>query len=597
MRNKVRSIQRMMLTHFVILSAFILLLSAGVFSWMQYQVLQKDAEKNLQYTAETVASSIDLQVSEMSTISLNAIRALNYENMFSRYESGDTTAAEHNALRLQLANVLTTAKGFDFSVRQLNVYGTNGSGYGIGSYNGVLQANAMDQEWYDNTVQKGGTLFIEDPAADTFLSDSANVPEDTLYCGVVRRFYNSMRQPIGFVEVKKYYKTVFSSAMNLKSNANPHVYIYDEDGRQIFPHSSYEVTAQQPDPDYFTYKDLGSTDIHNPITKSKEYVTFAGTDKSGLIIAVTVSHKEFLAPVYQSMITILVLFLFLFLVSVFFAEYLSGKLSRPIVEIYHFLNHNDDDGFDEIQMPDTGIREIDKLKRSLNEDIQAKKAATDTMMVLKEKEMQAQMLALQSQMNPHFLYNSLSTIAEMAEEGQNDNVAQMCSDITEILRYISSNKDEVISVQEELEMCDLYLECMKFRYHDELTYSIQVPDEMLDGTIPKLCLQLLVENSLKYTTKQSPPWNICIEGHIDDKHWYLTVLDNGPGFDPEVDKHLRRQMDEILAKRILPSLQIHGMGILNVFIRLYLRDGIPFIFDFGNRPEGGAFVTVGGKFV
>ena len=55
-------------------------------------------------------------------------------------------------------------------------------------------------------------------------------------------------------------------------------------------------------------------------------------------------------------------------------------------------------------------------------------------------------------------------------------------------------------------------------------------------------------------------------------------------------------MDEILRTGVLPSLKIQGMGILNIFIRIYLLDGIPFIFDMGNNPDGGAFVTIGGKY-
>ena len=81
---------------------------------------------------------------------------------------------------------------------------------------------------------------------------------------------------------------------------------------------------------------------------------------------------------------------------------------------------------------------------------------------------------------------------------------------------------------------------------------------------------------------------------MDEDNWHVTVFDNGPGFDPEVDRKLRENMDRILETGVLPSLKIEGMGILNIFIRLYLLDGIPFVFDFGNRDEGGAFVTVGG---
>lgn len=206
------------------------------------------------------------------------------------------------------------------------------------------------------------------------------------------------------------------------------------------------------------------------------------------------------------------------------------------------------------------------------------------------------MLALQSQMNPHFLYNSLSNIAAMAEAGMVEPVVQMCEDITEILRYISSNKEQVSTVEEELEHCDLYLKCMKLRFGDALQYYFDINDDLLDFSIPKLCIQLLVENAVKFTTKQVPPWEITIRGHIDDICWYIEVRDNGPGFLPEKEQLLRVQMEQILKDGLLPSLEIDGMGVLNIFVRFYLIYGHSFLFDFGSLPGGGATVIVGGRF-
>jgi len=216
------------------------------------------------------------------------------------------------------------------------------------------------------------------------------------------------------------------------------------------------------------------------------------------------------------------------------------------------------------------------------------------MLTLKEQELQAQMLALQAQMNPHFLYNSLSTIAELASEGEVGQVSEMCGDITSILRYISSNREQRMRVEEEMEQVDIYLNIMKRRYGEDLNYVYEIDDDILDCMVPKLCVQLLVENAVKSVTKKLPPWEIRVEGHRAGDDWAVTVYDNGGGFEEEVDRHLRSSMDDILETGTLPSLKIKGMGILNIFIRLYLLDGIPFIFDFGNRKEGGAFVTVGG---
>lgn len=134
------------------------------------------------------------------------------------------------------------------------------------------------------------------------------------------------------------------------------------------------------------------------------------------------------------------------------------------------------------------------------------------------------------------------------------------------------------------------------RFKDSFSYEFDIADDLLDLKIPKLCIQLLIENSVKFASRTAPPWHIRIEGYIDSGQWLISVKDNGPGFDPDVDKYLRAQMDEILKHSVLPSLELDGMGILNIFIRFYLLFGKAFLFQFGNLPEKGAFVIVGGRF-
>ena len=317
---------------------------------------------------------------------------------------------------------------------------------------------------------------------------------------------------------------------------------------------------------------------------------------SDFTVVTAVVQSEFLAPVYRSLIWTVFVFFLLFLLCLFCSSLLSRKLSNPLKTIYHFLSHIDSENqFQEIRMADTGIIEIDKLRNSLNEAMRFQKSATDSMMLLKEQEVQAQMLALQSQMNPHFLYNSLSTIAAMAEEGMTRPVTQMCLNITSILRYISANREQRSTLEEELEHGDLYLSCMKLRFGGALNYTFDVEDDMLELPIPKLCIQLLVENAIKFTASATPPWNILIRGSLTGTSWYVEVRDNGPGFDDAVISTLRRQMEEIRRNGILPSLKLDGMGILNIFISFYLIYGNSFDCGCGTLPEGGATITIGGS--
>ena len=215
-------------------------------------------------------------------------------------------------------------------------------------------------------------------------------------------------------------------------------------------------------------------------------------------------------------------------------------------------------------------------------------------LLLQNREMQSRMLALQAQMNPHFLYNSLSTIQAMAAEGMTDEIDMMCQNISGILRYISSDDQQMVDLKEGLKHTRAYLECMRTRYDGQLFYSIDVPDKMQKCQIPKLCLQLIVENAVKFTTRKRSSCVINIQGHLSTQSWELSVMDNGPGFTPEELDILKEKIAQIDEKEVLPNLEINGMGLMNIYIRLKLLYKDQHIFRLSNNIPEGAYITIGG---
>ena len=575
--SKRKSIQSFLTSYFVIFSLVLLAVMTFIICSMQYNSSRDETITALRRTSVSLADSVDQHLNQMNQISLNAISSRDLKDAFQQYFSPDLSAYERYQQNLHLANALTTAKGFDFSIRQLNVYTLSGEGFGVGEEVDTLKETAQDQVWYEEAREARGLPVVS-------VSDG--------YVSLSRMFFNSINVPMGYVEVKKDFNTVFSLAEDPGLPYPISVHIYTKEGTRLFPDASNDPEEAF---DYSSLELPNEEGVQQISASGKdEIVCSARSEKMDLLVAVSAERQVYLRQVYSFLLRILPVFLLLFLVLIFLSFFLSKRISSPIRHIYHFLSKEDKDRFSPLEMEYTNIREIDKLRDSINESIHSMKTSTDTLMILKEQEVQAQMLALQSQMNPHFLYNSLSTIGEMAQEGLTEPVSTMCDRITEIMRYISSNREQRSTLEEELEICDMYLNCLKMRYQDHLTWKISVEDDMLECMVPKLCIQLLVENAVRSITTGAPPWRVDITGRMDEKNWYVTVSDNGPGFDAEVDKWLRAQMDEILEKGILPSLKIEGMGLLNIFIRLYLLDGIPFIFDFGNLPEGGAFVTIGG---
>ncbi|MEZ0537483.1 sensor histidine kinase [Caldicellulosiruptoraceae bacterium PP1] len=227
----------------------------------------------------------------------------------------------------------------------------------------------------------------------------------------------------------------------------------------------------------------------------------------------------------------------------------------------------------------------ERLKTSLNE-----------LIITKNQEINAKFLALQSQMNPHFLFNSLANISAMAEEGMNKDIIKLCNNIAQMLRYVSDNTKNYVTLYDEIEQTNRYLECMKIRYGVNLNYIIDIPSEIYNISIPKLIIQPLVKNCIKHAFSTLPPWEIKIIGNLNDNIWTITIYDNGVGFSNQALNTIQEFMQKFNNLDSIPDLKIEGMGILNIYIRLKLiyKDNI--IFNIKNNDNSGACITIGGPY-
>ena len=588
-----KGIQKILFSNILSTMLIILICTTAIFSVALYNNMKNNVIDSLQQTCSAVSKDIDLQLHQLDTVCINILYSNLIKNTFGEYS--DTTSHssyQNKQYESTLSGYLTSIRGVYSDIRQINLYSLNGGCYGTGNFIGYQDINASLQEWYLPTIEAGGSRYIPTAAKNALLSKSAGTNLDRYYLSLYRLYFDNYHQPQGIIEVAQYYDTLFERAYHLESSYNIKIMIYDSDGNLLFP-IVQESTQHFP---YFKFQTTDSNVIEESINGKNELMCFSNMEEMDFTVVAAIQKNELFAPIYTSLATVMLLLLAATLFCYKIALALSRRLSAPLTEMYHYLTNSE--GINqqiELPLENSGVLEIDALKDSLKHFQKRQKETIDSMLLLKEQEVQSQMLALQSQMNPHFLYNSLSTINAMAEEGMNEEISVMCNNITEILRYISSNKKQVTSLEEELEHCTHYLQCLQLRYENALSYTIDVDDEMLELPIPKLCTQLLVENAVKFTTKTTPPWHISIEGRRDKNQWYVCVRDNGPGFQEDVIKTLHKQIDEINKNGLLPCLELNGMGLLNIYIRFYLIYHAVFIFELGNQKSGGAFVTIGGK--
>ena len=143
--------------------------------------------------------------------------------------------------------------------------------------------------------------------------------------------------------------------------------------------------------------------------------------------------------------------------------------------------------------------------------------------------------ALQAQINPHFLYNTLDMINWMAQSGETTQVSEAVKLLSRFYRITLSRGSSIITVREELEHVTLYVQLQNMRFNDKLHFFVDVPDEMLDHTMPKLVFQPIVENSILHGILEKPvkEGNIVIMGWMEDETLVFVISDDGVGIPPE----------------------------------------------------------------
>ncbi len=601
-RNK-KSVQTtlQLVFFFLILAIFLAYISYFIVS--ESKKIKTQAFETVSRDAQTSATFMDEEIRNVNTVMQNVAYSNLIKDHFLTYLHKPASNADGNYSGMQnikvLTDLLTAIIGPSRPVDQIYLYSLDTGYVGVGLDNSISEdISVQDMEWYAQLQESDNNRLIfcdRDPRLKKYYTYS----EGANFITVCSIYQSTFYKPQGVLEVKHSMSSLTSKLKNIDTGTyNEKIYIYDQTGKNIYNSGDDEMSAKYYDA--YTASGYLKDDITHNISYNKNTRLFVNASSySGFVTMIAIDNHD----MYQPIMDFLKVNLFIFLLFVILILILSYVVSRiitiPIMKMYSNITalHTDEENIltDSLEEVNTNIIELDTLYTAVVKMHERTKASMNREISLNNQRLQSQILALQSQMNPHFLYNSLATISAMADEGMNEEVTNMCQTISRILRYISSNKDPLVSIEEEIAHAKDYLECMKMRYGDDLIYEIDIPDEMKQLKIPKLCLQLIVENSIKFATKSvRPPWKINISGVLTGIYWEISVKDNGTGFSAEDIDDLNEQISYINETDSLPDLEINGMGLMNIYIRFKTLYHGKHIFRISNNATGGALVTIGG---
>lgn len=215
-------------------------------------------------------------------------------------------------------------------------------------------------------------------------------------------------------------------------------------------------------------------------------------------------------------------------------------------------------------------RETYELEQVINHLMVRLRDSTTNEIALREGTLHAQLGALQAQINPHFVYNTLNIISAKSMESGNYDVIEICDQFAQMLRYSTDTSSRTATMAEEIENVRNYLMLAKARYENNLEFTIDVPENLNKITVPKLTLQPLVENAITHGYDgKNELRKLSITGRIEGQHLILEIRDNGTGFSNEMLQNMRARIQEIKEGKL--SIESTGghIGLINTCMRLH----------------------------
>ena len=273
------------------------------------------------------------------------------------------------------------------------------------------------------------------------------------------------------------------------------------------------------------------------------------------------------------------------LAAVILNQMVSARISKPLRRLNDSVKEWEAGNME----PDIyigGSMEVEHLGKTLRSTVAQIRQLMDDIVVEQEEKRKSELDALQSQINPHFLYNTLDSIVWMITGERYDDAVFMITQLASLFRISLSKGKTVISIEDEVKHAKNYMNIQKIRYKNSFEIDFQIEEEVLNGCIVKLVLQPLLENAIYYGMEfMDGEGEIYVRGYRRDNDVYLEVEDNGLGMPEE-------EAAELLNGKERPHKHGSGVGLVNVHSRLKLRFGEDYGLIVHSCPDEGMMVQI-----
>ncbi|WP_094550403.1 sensor histidine kinase [Petroclostridium xylanilyticum] len=568
---------------FSALQIFIPVIVVGAFSYnIATHILTDKVSHSTIITLEQAARSIELFMKDIEDLSVFLVSDDSVQKLLKKENESDKEGT------LLLDQVYKTLFNLTNSKEHISficiLKEQNGRQYYAGPPVAVGEGNFSKQQWYKKTIEMDGRTLWVDTYKNTLFSN-IDPYVFSLSCTINDIYRIKKRLGVLLINIKE--QSLYQFYGGESNDNNREVFIVNKEGL-IVSHRDKGLLLTKVD-DGLISKGLLKGDkgvFTYQMNHRKKLVTYYKIPKLDWILVSVVSMNALLRENKVIGTLTLVVVMVSIVITLFLSILLASTISRPVGKLLEQMKQVSEGNFD-IYVDFHYGDEVSQLGEGFNSMVKKIEQLIHQVYLEQKHQKEIELKALQAQINPHFLYNTLESINWMAQEIDAKDISTMVKALAKFFRISISKGRDIIDIKDEIEHVKNYLIIQKIRYQDVLQTEIMVSGDILNYKIPKLTLQPLVENSIYHGIKNKKgKGTILITGRKDKNDIVFEIIDNGIGMDEKEIERLNHSL-----RNYQGEVRI-GYGIRNVHERIVLRFGKEYGLTYFKNIEGGITVEI-----
>ena len=449
-----------------------------------------------------------------------------------------------------------------------------------------LNIDPRENDWFKNARNKRENLHFSTPHVQNLFYDPNYKYTWVVSLSRAVEITESGNISSGVLLVDMNFSGIEQICKNVEVSKNGYVYLIDRDGEIIYhPRQQLIYSNLISENNYEAAKYEDGNHIES-FEGNKRLVTVKTVGYTGWKLVAISPMSDVTADYYEFRVFAIFIMLFAIFTLISINMFVSSRIANPIRALEKSVKELED-GVGKLNIPEKGSYEIQHLGKAIKSMVKQMNQLMDNIMLEQEAKRKSELNALQAQINPHFLYNTLDSIIWMIENENYDGAIIMVTALARFFRISLSKGKNVITVKDELEHARNYLTIQNIRYKNKFTYSIEAEEETLNLTSIKLIIQPLIENAIYHGMEyMSGDGDIEVKAYKKDEDLYIDIIDNGLGMPQEIaDKLLVANVSNHQKKG-------SGIGLRNVHERIKLYFGEKYGLEIYSEPDEGTTIRI-----